>query len=605
MADSNLNINLKLNDQASESLKKTEKNLESFASKARKNFVAIAAQIYVAQQAVKAFASALEAVEAGARISQQEESFKNLAKSVGASSNQIIADLRRMSGETLSTSEIISSASRAIVLGLDPSQLGRLMEISRASARAFGTDVTEMFDSITLGIGRQSKMILDNLGIIVDAEAAYSKYASQLGKAAEDLSDAERRQAFLNEVLEAGGDIISKVNIGGKSQLEIIQSLKATWKDFSGEIGKALSNFGLIKESITVLTTALDFYSKKLKEANEATNASSKGKSFNNQLEFMVAQAEAINKKISEEQKRLSRQLFGTEKTEERINELLIQRSRLFATINEMKQKEVDLGTISIVQNKEELDRLRQREEDLRKFYDLKRILENEDRLQFEANLQSNMALMKTWQDIQMQAFSTITQLYANALATFNQGLASTISSIVRGAKSAKEAFAEFGEQMIKVIVDFLAQKAVAFAISKTLGAAMQGFLNIMAIQLAAAWAPAAALASLATLGANAAPAQAGLTSTVGLAQALALPRAFGGDDLVSKPTLFMAGERGPERIITQPIDGRADLGGGGGGGGITIQIFAQSIGSPREVRSIAQEIGLELERESRYARGI
>ena len=78
------------------------------------------------------------------------------------------------------------------------------MEISRASARAFGESVGFMFDSIVKGIGRQSKLILDNLGIIVSAEDAYRKYAASIGKSKDQLTEMEKKQAFLNATLEAG-----------------------------------------------------------------------------------------------------------------------------------------------------------------------------------------------------------------------------------------------------------------------------------------------------------------------------------------------------------------------------------------------------------------
>jgi hypothetical protein len=50
-----------------------------------------------------------------------------------------------------------------------------------------------------------------------------------------------------------------------------------------------------------------------------------------------------------------------------------------------------------------------------------------------------------------------------------------------------------------------------------------------------------------------------------------ATPMAEGGDYLVTKPTLFMAGEAGPERATFTP------LGGGGGGGGSVINVYLDS----------------------------
>src|SRR5690606_6568022 len=57
------------------------------------------------------------------------------------------------------------------------------------------------FDQIVRGIGRLSPKILDNLGIIVDADVTYAEYAKSIGKAANELTEVEKRQALVNAVI--------------------------------------------------------------------------------------------------------------------------------------------------------------------------------------------------------------------------------------------------------------------------------------------------------------------------------------------------------------------------------------------------------------------
>jgi len=179
-------------------------------------------------------------MELGAKAEQQKQAFKNLAASLGMSADKIIEDLRRMSGETMSTSQIMGKASQAMILGIDPTKLAKMMEISRASARAFGKDVGFMFESIAVGVGRQSKLILDNLGIIVSAGDAYEKYAKTLGKSAKELTEMERKQAFLNATLEAGERILQQIDTSTMTNLEKMQKLKAGWQDLAEKIGQSL-----------------------------------------------------------------------------------------------------------------------------------------------------------------------------------------------------------------------------------------------------------------------------------------------------------------------------------------------------------------------------
>ena len=237
MTNKELSIILRLRDEASKRLEGVRGNLQRFANYWKKNWLAITAAITASIMALR---KAWEMMELGAKVEQQKQAFENLASSLGVSSEQIIKDLRKMSGETMSTAEIMGKASQAMILGIDPTKLAKMMEISRASARAFGKDVGFMFESIAIGVGRQSKLILDNLGIIVSAGAAYEKYAKSIGKSTKELTEMERKQAFLNATLEAGDRILQQIDTSTMTNLEKMQKLKAAWEDFSVKIGQAL-----------------------------------------------------------------------------------------------------------------------------------------------------------------------------------------------------------------------------------------------------------------------------------------------------------------------------------------------------------------------------
>jgi len=237
MSNKQLSIILKLRDEATKRLEGVRGSLQRFANSWKKNWLAITAAITAS---IMALHKAWELMELGAKAEQQKQAFKNLAASLGMSADKIIEDLRRMSGETMSTSQIMGKASQAMILGIDPTKLAKMMEISRASARAFGKDVGFMFESIAVGVGRQSKLILDNLGIIVSAGDAYEKYAKTLGKSTKELTEMERKQAFLNATLEAGERILQQIDTSTMTNLEKMQKLKAGWQDLAEKIGQSL-----------------------------------------------------------------------------------------------------------------------------------------------------------------------------------------------------------------------------------------------------------------------------------------------------------------------------------------------------------------------------
>ncbi|HKZ39962.1 MAG TPA: hypothetical protein VJ044_03320, partial [Candidatus Hodarchaeales archaeon] len=73
-----------------------------------------------------------------------------------------------------------------------------------------GLSAQEAFDRITLGIGRLSTRILDDIGIVVDGETAYANYGKAIGKVADDLTEAEKRQALTNAIIEDGNELLKK-----------------------------------------------------------------------------------------------------------------------------------------------------------------------------------------------------------------------------------------------------------------------------------------------------------------------------------------------------------------------------------------------------------
>lgn len=217
--------------------------------------------------------------------------------------------------------------------------------------------------------------------------------------------------------------------------------------------------------------------------------------------------------------------------------------------------------------------------------------------------------------DTAHQGMAALTVTIGKSIQT---NMSSAFTSMITGAKSAKEAFADLGRSMINVIVDFMAQKVVAWVLEKTLLAGTVAASSTAAMTIAAAWAPAAALVSAATFGASAVAGAAALTTTAGVATGIAamsgrsisvqstmsgggnvLARASGGDDIVTRPTLFLAGEAGPERATFTPLGS----GSSGGGEGIQVNVYGGNFNSRDMIRTLAEEIGFEIDRKLRGAR--
>jgi hypothetical protein len=123
--------------------------------------------------------------------------------------------------------------------------------------------------------------------------------------------------------------------------------------------------------------------------------------------------------------------------------------------------------------------------------------------------LDERKQFIQAYADFYAEAHRGAFSYIAEAAKTVYAGIGNAITSIVMGTKTAAQAFKDLGMQMIAMVVNFMAQRAIAFAMEKIMAAVGVGMLKAAtasataaAVALAAAWAPAATAASIATFGA-------------------------------------------------------------------------------------------------------
>ena len=242
MATDNIEIRIQAKvDQAIKGLAKTKSQTDKLArsnggltkslSGLRVGYAAVAGVLtgVVAQalgKSVKAFQSFQQASQA-------------TEKQFGKDADQIIKKLRDVSKGTVSNTDLIVSANKAMALNVtqDLGTMADLMEVARVRGQALGLDTTQAFNDIVTGIGRGSPLILDNLGII-------TKGWDKEAKAAGVAFDA---QFILNKVLADGADLLKRTGEVAITGAERIQALGATFDNLSvslgGEISKQLAAF--------------------------------------------------------------------------------------------------------------------------------------------------------------------------------------------------------------------------------------------------------------------------------------------------------------------------------------------------------------------------
>ncbi|HCC2948332.1 TPA: tape measure protein [Klebsiella pneumoniae] len=155
------------------------------------------------------------------------------------------------------------------------------------------------------------------------------------------------------------------------------------------------------------------------------------------------------------------------------------------------------------------------------------------------------------WEILSQQSLGY--NMLTSAVDAFSGNASNAITGLLTGTMSAQEAMRSLGNTILNSVINSIVQVGVEalknYILGQTLGAASVATSVGLAATTASAWAPAAAMASLASFGANAGPAAAGISSTVGLANGLALAGARYNGGPVSASGLYQVGEKGKPEI--------------------------------------------------------
>ena len=175
------------------------------------------------------------------QLNQMERAFDNLIG--GAESSSIaLSKLSLATNGTVSDFELLQQANNAMILGVSKNsdEMAEMFDIAQRLGKALGVDTTRSIESLVTGIGRQSRLMLDNIGIIVRSDEAYESYAKQLGKSKDELTDFEKKQAFFNATMESARKKVAAIG-EETDEGDAFQKLSASTDNFSTALGEALA----------------------------------------------------------------------------------------------------------------------------------------------------------------------------------------------------------------------------------------------------------------------------------------------------------------------------------------------------------------------------
>ena len=137
--------------------------------------------------------------QASGKLEGLQTGFETLQRSVGRLPTESIERLRVATQGLISDTELYQKANQAVLLQVPAALFEESAEAAVKLGRAMGIDAAFALESLSIGLGRQSRLYLDNLGIVVSATEAYRNFAVENNKLVSDLTESDKRLAFFNE----------------------------------------------------------------------------------------------------------------------------------------------------------------------------------------------------------------------------------------------------------------------------------------------------------------------------------------------------------------------------------------------------------------------
>ena len=229
--------------QALNKVEKEQKDIKKQNDGLKKSFAAMGGAIAAAFsiQAIANFTAS--AVRLGSQTISLERSFRNLGRAVNFN-DESLAKFRKATDNTVSDVDLMIQANNAMLLGIveNDDAFAELIDNAQRLAKAVGQDALFGIESLTTGIGRQSKLMLDNLGIVLDTNLAYQKFAEANGKAVKDLDENERKQAFVQAALQSTAEKVAQLGDEELDATDATLALSSAFENLQGTIGKTLQD---------------------------------------------------------------------------------------------------------------------------------------------------------------------------------------------------------------------------------------------------------------------------------------------------------------------------------------------------------------------------
>ena len=223
MADQKIELEIVLDDgsikRAFGTIRNEAKDTETSIASAFKirgfaDFVAAIYSVNTALGVVKQTADSLiNTVLSGEKLDAINRRFDELAKSQGINAEALRTVIEAAVDGTVSIEQALSATSSSLInLETGLNRIPELFDIAKKSAAVFGGETIANYEAIQQAIISGNTKSLRQLQIFIDGASAIKDYEKSINAIPGGLTEAQRQQAILNEVLKVGADRFKLVN---------------------------------------------------------------------------------------------------------------------------------------------------------------------------------------------------------------------------------------------------------------------------------------------------------------------------------------------------------------------------------------------------------
>lgn len=215
-------------------------------------YATYAANVFAVSAAFTALKSAMDTTNMIAGLDQ-------LGAATGRNLGSLSKRLVTLTDGAISFRDAMDAVAKTSSSGMASKDIERLAVVAKNASLALGVAMPDAINRLSRGISKLEPELLDELGIFTKIDPAVQAYARSVGKAASQLTDFERRQAFANAVLLEGEAKFGELATAAVNPYDrLLATLKNVSQEALSVVNKVLGPVvSLLASSPTALTGAL------------------------------------------------------------------------------------------------------------------------------------------------------------------------------------------------------------------------------------------------------------------------------------------------------------------------------------------------------------